>query len=129
LGFGIFYCLIFLFVVFIPDFVLPQPAAAGAKSGCSWLFGFYLKVAILPPTPSEGEGDLMQRVLWNIVFWVTFGLLKFLKVGMSSFLLRRFVMPTKEVSHYMYTVSFLYCADFVCPDPPRREQNQLIHFH
>jgi hypothetical protein len=98
-----------LFVVFIPDFVLPQPAAAGAKSGCSWLFGFYLKVAILTPTLSirlrtrqEGGGDLMQRVLWNIVFWFTFGLLKFLKVGMSSFLLRRFVMPTKEVSHYIF---------------------------
>ena len=102
LGFGIFYCLIFLFVVFIPDFVLPQPAAGGAKSGCSWLCGFYLKVAILPPTPSEGEGDLMQRVLWNIVFWFTFGLLKFLKVGMSSFLLRSCVMPTKEVSHYIF---------------------------
>jgi hypothetical protein len=40
LGFGIFYCLIFLFVVFIPDFVLPQPAAAGAKSGRLWFYCF-----------------------------------------------------------------------------------------
>jgi hypothetical protein len=102
LGLGFFNSLIFLFVVFIPDFVLPQPAAAGAKSGCSWLFGFYLKVAILPPTLSKGEGAIPHRVLWNIVYWFTFGLLKFLKVGISSFLLRRFVMLTKEVSHYIF---------------------------
>jgi hypothetical protein len=37
-------------------------------------------------------------------------------------------MPTKEVSHYILAVIwFLYWPDFVCPDPPRREQNQGVY--
>jgi hypothetical protein len=77
---------------------------------------FSIQVFILPPTPSEGGGDETQRVLWNIVYWFTFGLLKFLKVGISSFSLRRFVMPTKEVSHYIFTV-MLFSLQVFYPHP------------
>ncbi len=77
---------------------------------------FSIQVFILPPTPSEGGGDWTQRVLWNIVFWFTFGLLKFLKVGMSRFLLRSCVMPTKEVSHYIFTV-MLFSLQVFYPHP------------
>jgi hypothetical protein len=31
---------------------------------------------ILPPTPSEGGGDWTQRILLNIVYWFTFGLVR-----------------------------------------------------
>jgi hypothetical protein len=57
------------------------------------------------------------------------GLLKFLIVGVSSFLLRSCVMPTEEVSHYIFTVIwFLFLILFFFLDKKETKNQVCIEF-